>query len=186
LVFFRQGGSFDVNTNEFIWANVFAVDCQTWALSSVHPLLVDQWFGAGTSLNIWKTTKRLGGYKCQNETGLCEGLGFSDNIDDQVLSGEWTLGASNMLRILAGIYHDQAATLNAEADFMLNNVVNQLTRTETIDGVVAKGILYASKRYWIPFGWWANPLLSTVSTGWTVLLEKNHNPLNLKGEYIVD
>jgi len=181
--FFRQGGSFNVETNEFEWANIFAVDCQTWAMSAISPLLIDQWFGVGTSLNIWKTTKRLGGYKYQNATGSCEGLGFSDNID-QVFSGEWTLGASNMLRIFSNLYNDPS--LKAEADFMLNNVVNQLTQTDTIDGVQVKGILYASKRHWIPFGWWANKLLSTVSTGWTVLLEKNYNPLHLGGEYIVD
>jgi len=181
--FFRQGGSF-ANTNEFVWSNVFAVDCQTWVMSAISPLLIDQWFGFGASLNIWKTTKRIGGYKYQNETGLCEGLGFTDNKDDQVFSGEWTLGASNMLRIFSRLYNDPS--LKVEADLLLNNVVNQLTQTDTIDGVDVKGIVYANRRYWIPFGWWANKVLSTASTGWTVLLESNYNPLHLGGEYIVD
>jgi len=184
LGFFRQGGSFDEKTNQFVWSNVFAVDCQTWVMSAINPLLIDQWFGVGASLNTWKNTKIIGGYNCQTDAGYCQGLGFSDNIQDQVFSGEWSLGGINMLRIFSYIYNDP--NLKAEADYMLNNVITQLTQTETIDGVVAKGIVYANKRYWITFGWWANKVLSTASTGWTVMLEKNFNPLHLGGGYIID
>jgi len=185
LGYFRQGGSFDPITNTFTWANIFAVDCQTWAMSAISPLLIDQWFGPGASLNIWKTTKRLGGYNCQtNTTGFCEGLGFSTNTEAQVFSGEWTLGGANMLRIFATLYNDP--NLKSEADFMLNSVITQLTQTTTIDTIEVKGVLYASRRYWIPFGWWANKLLSTVSTAWTVLLESNFNPLHFGGAYVVD
>ncbi len=41
---------------------MFAVDCQTWVLSVLGMQTVDGWFGAGTSLNIWTTAMKLGGY----------------------------------------------------------------------------------------------------------------------------
>jgi hypothetical protein len=43
--------------------------------------------------------------------------------------------------------------------------------------------LYASKRYMIPFGWFANPLPSTASTSWAVMLHYNFNPLGPRGDY---
>ena len=41
--------------------------------------------------------------------------------------------------------------------------------------------LYASKRYFIPFGWMSNPLPSTTSTAWAVMMEFDFNPFNLGG-----
>ncbi|MBX9743308.1 MAG: hypothetical protein K2W99_07225 [Chthoniobacterales bacterium] len=43
--------------------------------------------------------------------------------------------------------------------------------------------LYASKRYLLPFHWYANPLPSTVSTSWAVMLHYNYNPFSMKGDY---
>lgn len=43
--------------------------------------------------------------------------------------------------------------------------------------------IYASKRYMIPFGWFANPLPSTTSTSWVVMLHYNFNPLKVGGDY---
>ena len=43
--------------------------------------------------------------------------------------------------------------------------------------------LYASKRYMIPFGWFANPLPSTTSTAWAIMLHYEFNPLTLGGSY---
>jgi hypothetical protein len=36
--------------------------------------------------------------------------------------------------------------------------------------------LYASSRYRIPFGWYANPLPSTCSTAWVLLVADNYDP----------
>lgn len=195
LGYFRQGGSFDMNSGQFVWASEpnFAVDCQTWGMSVVSPLLIDQWFGTGTSRNIWETTKRLGGYHCVSSYGnstttkatlSCDGLGFSYNSADQVFSGEWTLGGINMLRIFAKEYNDPSFSL--EADRMLNAIKQQLVVYDVIDSVPVSGVLYANKRYFIPFGWWANPVLSTVSTAWTLLADQNFNPFFLGGAYTVN
>lgn len=43
--------------------------------------------------------------------------------------------------------------------------------------------VYASKRYMIPFGWFANPLPSTTSTSWVIMLHYNFNPFKLGGDY---
>lgn len=43
--------------------------------------------------------------------------------------------------------------------------------------------IYASKRYMIPFGWFANPLPSTTSTSWAMMLHFNFNPFKIGGDY---
>src|SRR5262249_8326489 len=43
--------------------------------------------------------------------------------------------------------------------------------------------LYASQRYNIPFGWYANPIPSTTSTSWTIFLHYDYNPFQLGGSY---
>ncbi len=45
--------------------------------------------------------------------------------------------------------------------------------------------LYASKRYMIPFGWFANPIPSTTSTAWAIMLHYNFNPFHPDGNYQV-
>ena len=46
-----------------------------------------------------------------------------------------------------------------------------------------KAFLYASKRYLIPFGWFANPLPSTTSSAWALMLNFNYNPFHPEGIY---
>jgi len=43
--------------------------------------------------------------------------------------------------------------------------------------------VYASKRYFIPFGWFSNPLPSTTGTSWSIILHYNFNPFNANGSY---
>jgi len=186
LGYFRQGGVYDPTTKVFTWAtgpNAFAVDCQTWCMTVVSPLLIDQWFGAGAAVNIWNKTKELGGFNYQPATSKADGLGFTINAADQVLSGEWTLGGVNMLHVFANYYPGDASKYILEASHMLNTVVDKLSSTVNINGVVCQGVEYANKRYWIPFGWWANPLPSIASTAWTVMVEHGFNPFHLGGAY---
>jgi len=181
--FFRQGGTY-YNPPDFQWSTDFAVDCQTWVMSVINPLLIDQWFGTGTSNAIWQKTKALGGFNCNAITGYCDGLGFSYNTNDRVFSGEWTLGGVNMLRIFAREYSNPAYL--TEATFMRDAIESQLRQTQTIDGVPVIGLLYANKRYFIPFGWWANPVLSTASSSWAIMADNDYNPFYLGGEYRVN
>jgi hypothetical protein len=42
--------------------------------------------------------------------------------------------------------------------------------------LAAQPYLYASSRYRIPFGWYANPLPSTSSTAWILLVADKYDP----------
>lgn len=187
--YFRQGGVFNSTTRSFTWATepFFAVDCQTWVLSVLGPNKIDSWHGANTALLVWQKTKEIGGYGYNAVTGTVKGVGFSDNTQAQVFSGEWTFGAINMVRVLANYYTDQDVKnkLTLEATTMRNAIEAELIATQDINGVSSTGVLYANKRYYIPFGWWANPLLATSSTGWSVMIDKNYNPFYLGGSYAV-
>jgi hypothetical protein len=52
---------------------------------------------------------------------------------------------------------------------------------EPAEPIRAAPYLYASKRYRIPFGWYANPLPSTSSSAWIVLLADNYDPFGYGG-----
>jgi len=187
LGYFRQGGSFSNTTGAFMWHTGdldFAVDCQTWTLSVLGPKLVDSWFGAGTSANIWNAAKQLGGYNYITWANTVDGMGFSVNTEDQVFSGEWSFGTINMLRVLAKGTGN--SSFSDEASNIRDNISEQLTQTITVNNQPLTAVVYANKRYWIPFGWWANPLLATSSTGWAVLVDSNYNPFYLGGQYLTD
>jgi len=184
--FFRQGGTFNAG-GQFSWNTGgldFAVDCQTWTVSVLGPSKIDSWFGAGTTASLWATTKKLGGFNYLIFDGSVQGLGFSYNTQSQVISGEWTLGGINMLRIMSQATGN--STYAAEGAGLRDNVSILLTQTITINNVPCMGVNYANKRYWIPFGWWSNPLLSTASTGWAVFVDSNFNPFFLGGQYQTD
>jgi hypothetical protein len=52
---------------------------------------------------------------------------------------------------------------------------------ESAEPIRAAPYLYASKRYRIPFGWYANPLPSTSSSAWIVMLADNYDPFGYGG-----
>jgi hypothetical protein len=155
---FHQGGI--VYGSSLMPSNDFAVDCQTWVLTILGQHSVDTWFGPGTAFKIWETTKRRAGVF--GKTGSLMGVGYTDG--HKVLSSEWTFGAINMCRVLS----EQYATVDAEislsfktdADTMMAGV--QSLKERLSDNTV--GYKYASERYWIPFGWWANPVPSMTAT----------------------
>jgi len=177
--YFRQGGT--VVNGQYQWNTEFAVDCQTWTMSRFGPKRIDQWYGAGTARAIWNITKKIGGYHYTDWSGEIDGLGFSDNSEDQAFSGEWTAGGINMLRIFAIELKD--SSFDKEADNMRQQIEFKLTEDQNINGVDCRAIKYCNKRYWIPFGWWANPLDCVASVAWAVFLDSNWNPLYLGGAY---
>jgi len=183
--YFYQGGTLE--NGAWTWnadpASMFAVDCQTWVMSVLGAPQVDEWFGAGTALNIWETTKKLGGYEYDASSDTVQGVGFSLNQQSEVLSGEWTFGAINMLRIFATQYNDSATRqkLINQAYTMRQNIEARITFTDsTLPGSV---VYYANKRYTIPWGWYANPVPSTASISWAVMVDSNFNPFVLGGSY---
>jgi hypothetical protein len=184
LGYFRQGGTYDKN-GAFQWnsdpQSSFAVDCQTWVISVIGAPTIDQWFGAGTTLNIWAVTKKIGGYGYDSSDDTVQGVGFSFNQQVQVLSGEWSFGAVNMLRILAKQIPAQAQKLTYEAAVIRQAIDDRLTVHD--NQIQSDVINYSNKRYYIPFGWYANPISATASIAWAVMVDSNFNPFVLGGAY---
>lgn len=183
--YFRQG----LNSTRDWVQTPFATDCQTWTMSVLGLDVVDEWFGDGAALDVWNTTKQVSGYNMNQGTGWVDGVGFSENAKEHVLSGEWTFGAVSMLRTLAAMYeargnHTQAQALKDEAGHMETATKQELTTSVSFSQGSTKAVLYANRRYYIPFGWWANPIPSTASTGWAVFLDNNYNPFEFGGSYI--
>lgn len=131
----------------------------------------------------------------------------------QIMSAEWTLGAIGMLRMMQEYYTDPAIQTDLEKDIasMRKGLLHLTTDSYSQSEVFAKdvprslspdfatlgyeqmvfpkkqeqsqGLLYASKRYFIPFGWYANPVPSTASTAWAVMDLYNYNPFAFGGHY---
>ncbi len=172
---FYQGGLFI--ENEFIPNPVFAVDCQTWGIVVLGPEWIDQQFGEGTAYRIWQTTKRRAGYF--DSAGRIKGVGFTDSHD--ILSVEWTMGAISAAAIMGEYYQnthsDWAKELKDDSILMRHGIEDY--KVKHADGSVA--YLYASERFFIPFGWWANPISSLVSSAWVIMDNHNFNPFILGG-----
>jgi|UniRef100_A0A7S4FS70 hypothetical protein len=186
---FRTGGAYDPRKGTFKWEDeVFAVDCQSWVGSVLGADQIDGWFGKGTTLKLWDKTKEYAGYGKQ-PNGWVKGVGYSQNDKDQVMSGEWTYGAANFLKIVASdssYSSDVKKKLMAEAEFMVKSIKEEITATHMIGNIKTQATLYANKRYLIPpelGGWWANPLPSRASTSWGVLWDADYNPLHLLGKF---
>ncbi|MCG6880278.1 MAG: hypothetical protein LJE96_14160 [Deltaproteobacteria bacterium] len=188
-----------------------AVDVDTWGVTALGAATVDSWWGAGTGYKIWKNVKPWGGYYGPDGNAVTDpiwGVGYSDVDKNSVMSAEWTAGAINMVHMLVeyytanpdGITAAQLKELKDDRDSMLKNLVNMRNDrypsanytdapkpeylTTVPDGQLA--FLYCSKRYFIPFGWFGNPLPSAASTTWPVMLHYTFNPFQPEGSFTPD
>lgn len=195
---FYQGGTY----NQGIWAPTTepkAVDVDTWGLTVLGSATIDDWFGAGTAYTLWQNVKDWGSF---SHNGQLWGVGYSNADNHSIMSAEWTAGAINAVRCLMVDYQPDStkfASLQADHDAMMTNILNLRTDKYLAagfpDGLEAPyfpyvnppeghlAFLYASKRYAIPFGWYANPIPSTTSTSWTIYLHYDYNPFQLAGTY---
>jgi len=128
----------------------------------------------------------------------------------KILSGEWTAGAITAARSLLQYYQQNpggdTALLQKQINSMLEGLnglkvskildgTSVLLKDEAIDPKIVElykragfdsnsdAVLYANARFYIPFGWYANPIPNTAATAWTICLEQNYNPMNPDGEY---
>jgi len=176
-------------------SQAFAVDCQTWGLLVLGQKRFDSTYGGKqTAYGIWQAVKKLAGYFIDGEIA---GVGYTTpakNTTSKTLiwSGEWTWGAVFMLRRVAAEYTKAgkggwAAELKKDADTMVKHMQKEVVPCD--DGVWCDGglvqkdgsYLYANKRFFIPWGWYANPIGATSSTAWGVLNDFNYNPFQLGG-----
>ncbi len=141
-----------------------------------------------------------------------DGNGPGKDYNKGIISAEWTAGAINYLRCMItqyklvrdpGYQAEIKAMVDAmqkDHDSMFEHLMTLRTdlypttdaylevRPENYTSLIPMGsdklaFLYSSKRYAIPFGWFANPIPSTTSTSWAVMLHYNFNPFHPKGEY---
>jgi hypothetical protein len=157
------------------------------------------WGAYGVDHTLWGV-----GYSDLDGNGLSPDGSYRQGI----LSAEWTAGAIVMVRNMIRHYHsvpessaDHASARQYEVELkkdetaMLHGI-----QTLRFDRYVATAFpgkpndypnlivqatqpyLYASKRYPIPFGWYANPLPSTSSTAWVIMLADEYDPFGYGGK----
>jgi len=172
----------------------FAVDCQTWGMMVYGSRRFDAAYGSTTTAyGVWQSTKKLAGFYIN---GQLAGVGYttpqSNHTKPDIWSGEWTWGAIFSCRKMAAEYTAQgktawAADLLADAKSMETLMMQAVTPGK--DGVWIGGglvqndgsYLYANKRFFIPWGWYANPIGATSSTGWAVFNDFQYDPFVLGG-----
>ncbi len=167
--------------------------------------------GAGTTYKIWTELQKWGVYRA-NGTIMGVGFddsGLAEGKKQEIMSAEWTFGAIGMLRAMT--MYDEYQDHHAELQGVITDMKEGLkhlstdyypdsavfakdvpqTKTQKYDQLVipgmnkttSQGMVYASKRYFIPFGWWANAVPSTASTAWAVMEHYPYNPFSFGGHY---
>lgn len=139
-----------------------------------------------------------------------DGNGSGHSNKNGIMSAEWTAGAINMLNVMIAQYTSQKSTrpdANKYVDSLKADLLSMETHISALrvsrygnvsmfDSVRPRNYtrlmslarnqqayLYASKRYYIPFGWYANPLPSNASTSWALLMNYRYNPFTLGGGF---
>jgi len=164
-----------------------AVDCQTWGMTVLTAKRMDKNFGADTAMKVWKTTKQYAGYY---KGQVLAGVGYTDLTDlntstpveqNDIWSAEWTFGAINMAQSLAAEYGSASPhykELMTDAQSMYNEVTKLWPEGLRFpDG----SYVYANRRFFIPWGWFSNPIASTCSTAWSVVQDLNYDPFHYWG-----
>jgi hypothetical protein len=156
------------------------------------------WGGYGVGKVLWGV-----GYSDQDGNGIDQSGAYRRGV----MSAEWTAGAINAVRnmisaygaeapssshysaaqkYLAALKQDEAAMLKAIATLRIDRYpATDFPGTPPgyakLIGLKTKPYLYASKRYHIPFGWHANPLPSTASTAWVIMIADSYDPFGFGG-----
>jgi hypothetical protein len=179
---YNSSGYFPVPMNT---VGGLAIDCQTWGMTVMGVDRIDGKYGAGFAYNIWQTAKKYAGYY-KGDT-LC-GVGYTDLASSNgtsipvntIWSAEWTFGAINMAQVMSKAYADAgnqeyATNLLQDAQSMYNQVTQVWPQGLRFpDG----SYVYANKRFFIPWGWFSNPISALCSTAWSVMMGQNCDPFH--------
>lgn len=181
---------------------VMAVGVNLWGISALGVETIDNWYGEGSALKMWRTVRNNGGYF---DKGELWGVGYTLNNNagsqpEQVMSTEWTASAINVLNSLIDFYSSQdieMSRLEADRLSMQENIIH-LRNDEylaaqfsgatpkenfiTVPKELGQAYLNASKRFAIPGSWSANTLASTVSNAWVLMNKFDFNPLQYQGK----
>lgn len=159
-----------------------------------------RWGGYGEGATLWGV-----GYSELDGNGIDANGAFRSGI----LSSEWTAGAITMVRSMIAHYGRIARDEPRHAE--AQRYLEELRRDEQsmlagiqrlrLDAYLAtpfagkppqyqrllplgpamQPYVYASRRYAIPFGWYANPLPSTCATAWVLMLAAGFDPFGYGG-----
>ncbi len=167
---------------------------------------VKTWGGYGVGDTLWGV-----GYSNQDGNGVDESGDYKSGVMSAEWTAGAITAVRNMIAyyrahsvvadtnsetnidnsIAAQVYveslvRDETAMLSA-----MNNLrIDQYAQTEfpgkpvdyaKLVAIKTKPYLYASKRHHIPFGWYANPLPSTASTAWMIMVANNYDPFGIGG-----
>ncbi len=156
------------------------------------------WGGYGVGHTLWGV-----GYSDKDGNGIDPSGAYRQGV----MSGEWTAGAITAVRNMIAYYgaeerssphaatakkyvaslkQDEAAMLTALATLRIDRYPSAGFPGTPPDyaalvSVKTKPYLYASTRYHIPFGWYANPLPSTASTAWMIMVADHYDPFGYAG-----
>lgn len=154
---------------------------------------VKRWGGYGAGSVLWGV-----GFSDQDGNGSDANGTFRQGI----ASVEWTAGAITMIRTMIAHYQtisppsphveeagrftedlrrDERSMLAAMDKLRVDTYADsdfngKLKHYDQLFKLSTKPYLYASKRYFIPFGWYANPIPSTCATAWMLMAANNYNP----------
>jgi len=157
-----------------------------------------QWGAYGEDTTLWGV-----GYSDRDGNGLGPDGAFRQGV----MSAEWTAGAINAVRNMIAFYgaeataspnrgaaqtfldrlrQDEAAMLKALHALRIDQYPaarfpGMPPNYATLIAMKTKPYLYASRRYHIPFGWYANPLPSTASTAWVIMIAYAYDPFGFGG-----
>jgi hypothetical protein len=164
-----------------------AMDCQTWGLAVMTRPEFDGLWGHGKAYKVWKTAVKYAGYY---KGSVLAGIGYTDLANangsvpvNDIWSAEWTFGAINMCQLVGQSYIDNGDVamgqdMIADAQAMYDQVT--LPWPDGLrfpDG----SYVYANKRFFIPWGWFSNPISATCSTAWSVMMARNFDPFHYGG-----
>ncbi|WED44321.1 hypothetical protein [Legionella cardiaca] len=206
---FYTHGSIDIPSSKTDWnpdtseeLTGMAVDVNLWGMSALGIETMDNWYGNGTALNLWRIIRNQGGYF---DNGQLWGIGFTlnnhtDIEPEDIMSAENTASAINTVRALIDHYSGLGMdTTELEADlrsmqdnfsnlrndeYLSANFVGATPKEFYIDLPIEIGraYLYASRRFPLPFLWNANTLASTTATSWVLINRFDFNPFQYTGK----
>jgi hypothetical protein len=159
---------------------------------------VKSWGAYGVGHTLWGV-----GYSDQDGNGTNPDGTYKQGV----LSAEWTAGAIVMVRDMIRHYgrkprpsvdvagavrydralrEDESAMLDAVQSLRFDryqriNFPGKPADYQSLIVQASKPYLYASRRYRVPFGWYANPIPSTASTAWIVIVADDFDPFGYGG-----
>jgi hypothetical protein len=170
---------------------ILPVDVQTWTIAALGPELINSTLFENAnvpssidtnlySYHVWNTLCQSCG-RFDSDSRLM-GFGFNNVNVEQGLpySGEWTFGAITAAKILLSYYTGLGSAYQSQIDRMTNDIesMRQYVVSETC--YKNEAFLYANRRASTGYGWNANPIPSTASTGWAVFTQLGVNPFRLQ------